>query len=138
MSEAHSMVSYLVDVEASRRGWRVFRNNVGRAWLGHVTEEYMINGKRGPEKVIELMGAHMIPYGLCVGSSDRIGWRPVEVAPGRVIAQFLAIEVKTSAYSKLSEEQRNFLEQVQKAGGCAMIARRVGTELELEEYKPCD
>jgi hypothetical protein len=80
----------------------------------------------------------MIPYGLCVGSSDRIGWRPVEVAPGRVIAQFLAIEVKTSAYSKLSEEQRNFLEQVQKAGGCAMIARRVGTELELEEYKPCD
>ncbi len=136
MSESHSMVGYLVDTEATRRGWRVFRNSVGRAWLGHVTEEYMVSGKHGPEKVIELVGAHMIPYGLCIGSSDRIGWRPVVITPemvGRMLAQFAAIECKTPAYDELSDEQKNFLRQVKTAGGCAMIARRRGTELELHE-----
>ena len=134
MSTDHGMVSYLVDVECTRRGWRVFRNNVGRAWLGHVTEEYMVNGRHGPEKVIELVGAHMIPYGLAVGSSDRIGWRTIEVG-GQRIAQLVAIECKTAAYDRLSDEQRNFLEQVARAGGAAFIARRRGTELELEEVK---
>jgi len=141
MSEAHGMVTYLVDVECSRRGWRLFRNSQGRAWLGQVTEESMIQGKRGPEKVIELFGAHMIPYGLGVGTSDRVGWRPLSLPDGRVIAQFVAIEAKTPAYDKCTEEQRNFLQAVVRAGGAAFIARRRGTELELEEIKaeeaPC-
>ena len=135
MSYDHNMVGYLVDTECSRRGWRVFRNNVGRAWLGRVTEEYMVEGKHGPEKVIELLAAHMIPYGLAVGSSDRVGWRPVTLLDGQVIAQFVAIECKTPAYDRLSEEQRNFLQAVARAGGAAFIARRRGTELELEEIK---
>lgn len=135
MSAEHGMVSYLVDVEATRRNWRVFRNPVGRAWLGQVTEEFMVNGRHGPEKVIELANAHLITYGLAVGSSDRIGWRTLEVG-GQRIAQLVAIECKTPAYDRLSPEQRNFLEQVARAGGCAMIARRRGTELELEEVRP--
>jgi len=138
MSYDHNMVGYLVDTECSKRRWRVFRNNVGRAWLGRVTEEYMVEGKHGPEKVIELLAAHMIPYGLCVGSSDRVGWRPVVITPemvGQTIAQFAAIEVKTPAYDRLSDEQRNFLQAVVRAGGAAFIARRRGTELELEEIK---
>jgi hypothetical protein len=139
MSGEHGMVGYLVDVECTRRGYRVFHNSVGRAWLGHVTEEFMVTGKHGPEKSIELFGAHMIPYGLCNGSSDRIGWRPVKISPemvGMTIAQFVAIECKTPAYDKCSEQQKNFLGQVAKAGGLALIARRRGVELELEEVKP--
>ena len=135
MSYDHNMVGYLVDTECSRRGFRLFRNNVGRAWLGHVTEEYFVEGKHGREKVIELLGAHMLPYGLAVGSSDRVGWRPVTLPDGQVIAQFCAIECKTPAYDRLSEEQRNFLQAVARAGGYAAIARRRGTELELEEIK---
>ena len=65
-------------------------------------------------------------------------WR---AASGRVIAQFVAVEAKTPAYDKCTEEQRNFLQAVVRAGGAAFIARRRGTELELEEIKaeeaPC-
>lgn len=75
----------------------LFRNNVGLA-------EYA-NGQK-------------VKYGLCDGSSDLIGWTRVD---GHAI--FTAIEVKTPSGKIPTPAQRNFIEQVNKAGGIAFVAR---------------
>jgi len=82
----------------------MFRNNVGMARLK--------DGGR-------------MPYGLCKGSSDLIGWRTVKITPdmiGKDIAVFTAIEIKTKR-GIVSDAQRNFIERVMLAGGIAGVAR---------------
>ena len=81
-----------------RPGVRLFRNSVGVDQLTHV------------------------PYGLCVGSSDLIGWRTVQG-----VAVFVAVEVKTpDAYARphhgATPEQTHFIESVRASGGIAGIA----------------
>ena len=72
-------------------------------------------------------GSRYIRYGLCVGSSDIIG-----IAPNGV---FIAIEIKTQK-GKLMKEQINFIEAVNRAGGCAFVARSPEDALmELEKCK---
>jgi hypothetical protein len=69
-----------------------------------------------------------IRYGLCVGSSDLIGWTPVTITldmVGRTLAVFTAVEVKTPN-GRPTEPQLNFIAQVTKAGGFAGIARSPG------------
>lgn len=69
-----------------------------------------------------------IRYGLCVGSSDLIGWTPVTITPdmvGRTLAVFTAVEVK-APHGRPTEPQLNFIAQVTKAGGFAGIARSPG------------
>ena len=76
--------------------------------------------------VVELANARRLNFGLVKGSSDLIGWRPVEITPemvGQTIAQFVAVECKTLAYGKTTEEQDNFLGQVAGSGGHAILAR---------------
>jgi hypothetical protein len=83
---------------------RVFRNNVGL----FTTD----NGDK-------------IRTGLCKGSSDLIGWVPVEITPGMVgkkVAIFLGIEIKSSR-GRASAGQLNFINQVRGAGGIAFITR---------------
>lgn len=75
----------------SEIGVRVFRNNVG-----------VLKDKQG----------NHVRYGLCNGSSDLIGWD----STGR----FVAIEVKRPG-GKITPEQQNFIDQVNKAGGIAGI-----------------
>ena len=67
----------------------------------------------------------LIRFGLCIGSSDLIGWTPVTITPdmvGRTIAVFTACEVKRPG-GKATEDQLNFISAVQRAGGFAGIAR---------------
>ncbi len=85
----------LVQIEASKRGARVFRNNVG-LWT-------LADGRK-------------MRTGLCVGSSDLIGF----TKDGR----FLAIEVKTSS-GRLTKPQQHFLDAVNAAGGVGICARSV-------------
>lgn len=80
-----------VMLEASKLGMRVFRNQVG---------QYNVEGR-------------IIKSGLCVGSSDLIGW----LIPS---GKFVAIEVKATG-KKATEVQKNFVKQVKKAGGFACI-----------------
>lgn len=93
-----------VQKRASELGFRLFRNNVGR-----------IRTKEGA----------WIQYGLCVGSSDIIGWKTRIITPemiGQPIAVFTAIEVK-SATGSLTDQQRAFLATVKDAGGIAFEIR---------------
>jgi hypothetical protein len=104
---------------ASQTGATVFRNNTGNGVLGQVVRQtggefHIINGRR-------------VQFGLCVGSSDLIGWRTVTVTPdmvGKRIALFLALEVKTPT-GKPTPEQVNFIEAVGRAGGMAGVVRNV-------------
>ena len=64
--------------------------------------------------------------GLCVGSSDLIGWIPTIITQemiGKQVSVFAAVEVKDG--TKPTPEQLNFIEQVKKSGGIAGIAHSV-------------
>lgn len=99
---------------------RLFRNNVGTGWAGRFL------GRSGAG-VTMLANARPLHAGLCVGSSDLIGWRSLTITEGMVgrrVAVFSALEAKTGA-GRLTQEQRNFIAAVQKAGGFAGEARSV-------------
>jgi hypothetical protein len=85
---------------------RLWRNNVGA-----------LRDERG----------RLVTYGLCKGSSDLIGLRQVLIGPehlGQTLAVFSAIEVKAPK-GRLREEQRSFLELVERFGGYSGIATSV-------------
>lgn len=98
---------------------RLFRQNVGQGWAGR-----LVSNERGR---VTLQNARPLIAGLCVGSSDLIGWRTVTVTPnmiGQRLAVFTAIEVK-SATGRPTVEQVAFLGAVDQAGGIACVARSV-------------
>jgi hypothetical protein len=101
---------------ATQAGARVFRNNVGLAWMGKKSRQ---------GSTVTIQGAVPVKFGLCVGSSDLIGWVPVTVTPdmvGQKIAVFTAIETKGHR-TGITPEQVNFLSQVANGGGIAIISR---------------
>lgn len=91
-----------IQLEASRRGARLFRNNVGK---------------------FRLEGGRWFHAGLGVGSSDLIGW----TADGR----FLAVEVKTPT-GRVTKQQLQFIDAVRNAGGVAIVARKTGDLWQLD------
>jgi ribosomal protein L27 len=98
---------------------RLWRNNVGTGWAGQATKIQ----RRGmvavePGDVIVRQG-RPLHAGLCVGSSDLIGYRQVDG-----VAQFVAFEVK-SATGRPTAQQTQFLDHITSAGGCAGIVRSV-------------
>lgn len=98
---------------------RLFRNNIGAAWLGR--ERRLEDGS------IIILDPTRVVYGLCPGSSDRIGWKSVTVTPdmvGKKVAVFVALEIKTGA-GRLTENQTNFITAVNASGGIAGVARNV-------------
>ena len=108
---------------ASQAGATVFRNNTGNGVLGQVVKQeggqyHIVNGRR-------------VQFGLCVGSSDLVGWRSITVTPdmvGKPVALFLALEVKTPS-GKPTMEQINFINAVRRAGGLAGVVRSVDEAL---------
>lgn len=69
--------------------------------------------------------AAKVKYGLCVGSSDLIGWKTITIEPkhvGQKIAVFVALEVKTES-GRPTKDQLNFIDVVDHSGGHAGIVR---------------
>lgn len=100
-------------VSVSALGARIFRNQVGQYRLAlKDCTRCMRHGR-------------IIRSGLCVGSSDLVGWAPVTITPemvGQRVAVFVAIECKSAA-GRLGTEQRQFLQVVQQHGGIVCCAR---------------
>lgn len=110
---------------------RLWRNNVGTGWAGPSTRvtagnvRAVAQGLRPGDVVIR--GGRPLHAGLCLGSSDLIGYRSLTVQPehlGQRVAVFAAVEVK-SATGRASSQQTAFLDHIRTAGGCAGIARCV-------------
>lgn len=93
MTEAKIMRD--IQVALSEYGCRLFRNNTG---------------------LFDTLDGRKIRTGLCVGSSDLIGW----TKDGR----FLAIEVKTN-HGRPTQQQIDFIQAVNWSGGLGFIARSV-------------
>lgn len=112
-------------VAASRLGCRLWRQNTGRGWVGEMARgpgHFIL----GPGDVV-IRKARPLIAGLCVGSSDTIGLRPVTITPdmvGQTIAQFVALEIKTENV-RLTKEQRGFLAMVRSLGGIGEEVRSV-------------
>ena len=105
---------------ATQMGHRLFRNNVGKAYQGKLTE---IKHHGRIRKVIDNL--RYIDFGLAIGSADLIGWQCIKITPDMVgdnIAVFFAVEEKSSR-DELSVEQINFLQTVHANGGVAMVAK---------------
>ena len=102
---------------------RLWRNNVGTGWAGQATKVTGGNLRTiatalRPGDVVIRQG-RPLHAGLCVGSSDLIGYRQVDG-----VAQFVALEVK-SATGRPTTQQVQFLDHINAVGGCAGIARSV-------------
>lgn len=117
---------------------RVFRNTVGLMWHGRAElTPHPRTVTVHPGDVV-IRQARQVRAGLCVGSSDLIGWRTVVVTPdmvGRDVALFTAVEAK-SRTGRLTVEQQRFLDAVRAAGGIGVEARDVeGTLAAIEEQQ---
>ena len=102
---------------------RLWRNNVGTGWAGQAVKVTPGNIRAvaaalRPGDVIVRQG-RPLHAGLCVGSSDLIGYRQVDG-----VAQFVALEVK-SATGRPTKEQSQFIDHINGAGGVAGIVRSV-------------
>jgi len=114
-----------------RGSTRLFRNNVGTGWAGQATKVTPGN-LRGVAAALQpgdvvVRNGRPLNAGLCVGSSDLIGWRSRVISPemvGQTIAQFVAIEVKSET-GRTTPQQDQFLSQIQAVGGCGGVARSV-------------
>jgi hypothetical protein len=102
---------------------RLWRNNVGTGWAGQATKVTQGNLNAiahtlRPGDVV-IRNGRPLHAGLCVGSSDLIGYRQVDG-----VAQFVALEVKTPT-GRVTTAQTRFLDHIKTAGGCAAVVRSV-------------
>jgi len=96
---------------------RVFRNNVGKAWVGSVIHR--------DDKTVTIANYRILHAGLCEGSSDLIGIKKIIITPdmvGQEIGVFLGVEVKTPT-GRPSKAQLAFRNFVNKFGGKCEIVR---------------
>lgn len=106
-----------------RQDCRLFRNNCGMA-------VYLSDSKGGIKK-------RRVKFGVCnPGGSDLIGWRSITITPDMIgdrLAVFLAIETKAPKKGP-NKNQRNFINQVRKAGGLAGSARNIAEAIKIIEF----
>lgn len=122
VGESEAAIQNRIRLEASKKGYRIWRNNVGATM-----DE---NG-------------NFIRFGLCndskqmnsmIKSSDLIGIKPITITKkhmGHIIGQFIAREVKRSDWTYTGgareEPQLKFLNLVASLGGDASFAISEGT-----------
>lgn len=113
MKETNFM--HLVQIRARERGYTMFRNNVGTGWVGkavHFSQKTKVLIYPGDVVVRKARPLHA---GLCVGSSDLVGWQ-------NGTGLFTAFETKTE-YSALTPEQGAFLNAANLSGGIGKCIR---------------
>jgi hypothetical protein len=105
----------------------LFRANSGKGWLsgGGKVEVDTRGTAHVPLARPVALGLALTNGDTVPGLADLAGWTDVVVAPemvGRRFPVFTAIETKESGGGRRRENQINFVQQVQKAGGIAGFA----------------
>lgn len=111
---------------ASRDGARLWRNNVGQAWVGNRVD-------RLADGCVLIHNARPFHAGLAPGSADLIGLCPVIITPEHVgarLAVFLSVEGK-SKRGPVRTEQAKWRDAINDLGGRAGIARSVEDALKI-------
>ena len=111
----------------SQSGDRIFRQNTGTGWAGQFIKHPMTTNIRVTPNDVLIKNARPLRAGLCLGSSDLIGWRKKLITAddiGKTYAIFTALEVKYGK-TKTTEEQTRFLDTVRNAGGIGKIIRSI-------------
>lgn len=124
---------------------RMFRNNVGFAWIGRpairITPSNRHNTLLHVGDVV-VRNARPFDAGLFKGSGDGIGWSSMEITPdmvGRRIAVFTSAETKKPTGGKVQPEQWDWYRNVREAGGIAVIVKHEqDLELAIEAFKRGD
>lgn len=114
-----------IQLASSEIGARLFRNNSAQGWVGksqHIGGRILIDDPRP------------LHAGLCVGSSDLIGWTPTLTESGPV-AIFTAVEVK-SHKGRLTVDQSRFLDAVRSAGGIGVCVKSVDEAIQAIKGMP--
>ena len=125
MLEKHVLKHTLLRL--SKFGCTMFRQNVGQAWAGSKVV-------RLPLGCIYIENPQPVTMGLTKGSSDLIGWTPIDVTDemvGSTVAIFTAVEVKHSDGGRTSKEQKRFIQNVKSGGGIAGVVRSADEAWEL-------
>jgi len=122
-----------IQLSFTNLGARLFRNNTGQGWAGKATTySKHATVKVGPGDVL-IRNARPLRAGLCVGSSDLVGWTTITVGPeilGRQLAIFTAIEGKTGS-TRVTPDQTRFLNAIRGSGGYAGVARSTEDAIEI-------
>lgn len=114
-------------VAVSRGPVRMFRNSVGRGWVGsskRFDKRETITVQPGD---VLIRNARALHAGLCAGSGDLVGWVSVVVTPdmvGRKLAVFASAEAKQGT-GRLEPDQVAWRDTVRMAGGIADEVRTV-------------
>jgi len=125
MKEIETNISKEIMLALSKKGVKIFRNNVGNCWAGaskKFTSRQTVNVQAGD---VLIQNARILHAGLCVGSSDLIGWKTITVTPdmvGSKIAVFVGCEVKNQS-GRATKEQIAFINVLNESGGRGFIAR---------------
>lgn len=108
---------------ASTLGARLFRQQVGMAWVGDVRRVSRSEMMRVNPGDVVIRKARPFHAGV-TGMSDLGGWVPVEITAamvGSTVAVYCQVEVKDGA--RTTREQTAWIDAVRRAGGRAGIAR---------------
>lgn len=103
-----------------------FRTNVGTAWTGD-------NVIHNPDKSVTIINARPFQTGLPKGFSDLLVVTPVIITPdmiGQLIARAGFLEIKTKT-GRVRPEQINFIEQMQRLGARAGVARLIEDAIQI-------
>ena len=121
--ESEAAIQARVRLEASRKGMRLFRNNVG-AFTDPETNQFVRFGLANDSKQLNMV----------IKSGDLIGIRPWVVQPGdvgRLIGQFVSREVKRAGWKYAGSErevaQLNWVNLVNSLGGDAKFCSGEGS-----------
>lgn len=132
MSETNEMRQALLDL--SMLGSRFFRQNVGQGVAGKVSwirgEPATVHLRPGDAYV---RNARVLHAGLEKGSSDLIGFDPVEVTPamvGRVVPIFAGIEMKFGE-GRRSQEQKDWGAFMERFGAIYGVAYSAAEAVEI-------
>jgi hypothetical protein len=108
-----------IQATLSRGDTRLWRNNVGEAWVG--------KSLRVPQGIL-IRDPYRVTYGLAPGSADLIGYRSAVITPqmvGQRLAILASIEVKSDRRGRKQPGQQEWSDMVTAAGGLAGFASSV-------------